>query len=421
MVKGRHFSYTTRVMRQTLTLGRTSDSEYLDFAIKRLLSTHGLVSHAESLMHGAAKAEPLIALSFTTPQSPPYHGEGPFMDSHVRLMLVVLYALCEGRLHLVDLEEFRRLKGYEGEVQDLEDTIKEFVSLFEVFCLCHDVGKHASMTFSSFPGSRGDALGFNTASRHPFDELGSAERVNQNERYHVLFQKFSEEHSNIQSRALEKLFFETYEIQIHYPGHDRLIQTPVYHALLERFAVAHRLSDRDLHLLEDLIGNHLEFNIDFLQSNPRRIERYVRLANARGYDADDFLDLMQGCIFLDMVCGTYRLVGDRWAHDANPIIECLKSEYGYAPWRREIKEKERREEKKRERNRLLRDVGLDGDSLQELLRMKPGPAFGKTLQMIHEAMEGTATMPRFGTAIDQELGRRVTDYYEKTFQKETDL
>ena len=60
-------------------------------------------------------------MSATTPK-------GATMRDHLRLMLIFLFALVEEKVHLTDLEEFRRLKGYEGELQELEDLMKENIA-----------------------------------------------------------------------------------------------------------------------------------------------------------------------------------------------------------------------------------------------------------------------------------------------------
>src|SRR3989338_7546916 len=90
-------------------------------------------SHAQSLIYAAAAQEPLIAQSLKTPQDIRYHAEGPVLHDHLRLMLAFLFAVVEEKIHLIDIEEFRRLKGYEGEIEELEEMLKEHVSFFQVF------------------------------------------------------------------------------------------------------------------------------------------------------------------------------------------------------------------------------------------------------------------------------------------------
>ena len=154
------------------------ESEYLDQVIGKIEVDPHLFQHAEEILQAVMHQEPLIAQSLLTPQDVRYHAEGPVMRDHLRLMLMFLFALVEEKVHLIDIEEFRRLKGYEGEIQELEDLMKENVSFFQVFTLCHDVAKWTTMTFTSKPGSRGVALGFNTPRAHHFDEVAHERAAN---------------------------------------------------------------------------------------------------------------------------------------------------------------------------------------------------------------------------------------------------
>ena len=137
-----------------------SETEYLDEVIDRVRADANLYKRAEVMLSGASEAEPLIADSLRTPQDIRYHAEGPFVRDHLRYMLMGLYALVEGKVHLIDIEELRRLKGYEGEIEELEETIKENAALFEVFALCHDAAKWATVRFVSRDHSRGREKGF---------------------------------------------------------------------------------------------------------------------------------------------------------------------------------------------------------------------------------------------------------------------
>ncbi len=394
-----------------------SEAEYLDQAIERIEGDQLLREHSDALLHGASAQEPMIAQLLDTPQDIRYHAEGPIVKDHLRLMLTGLYALAEGKLHLIDIEEFRRLKGYEGEIDELEEIIKENVGLFEVFVLLHDVAKYSTITFSSPEGSRGADLGFNSPQSHHFDEAAH-ERAVLRGQYQDLFKEFSAMHSTASDREIQVQFSLTYGIQIHYPHHGRKIHAPMYEDLLDRFCEAHQLPSRDRDLLDDLISHHLEFNGDF-SKEPKAsyIGRYIHLAKKRGYDSDDFIDLMQGCLFLDMVVGSKRLAPHGYWHDPTPLENCLRSEHDWAPQRRMERAKLNESKESRERNRAFQQAGLDGLSLMDLLGMEAGKEFGTTLRRVHAAILGKGDMPRFGKKIDQEIGVRAGEFYKQVFQK----
>lgn len=391
------------------------ETEYLDSVIARLERDTHLFKHAESFLEAVEEQEPLIAESLRTPQDVRYHAEGPFMRDHVRLMLMFLFGLVEEKAHLIDIEEFRRMKGYEGEIDELEELIKENISLFQVFALCHDVAKWQTITFTSRNGFKGEALGFHTPHAHHFDEAAH-ERAQKRAAYLELYSEFSRTEFRGAPRETQRQFYLVYGIDAHYPGHARKIHAPVFEDVLDRMCRANRLPPRDRDLLDDLIAHHLEVVDDFSQPQPSRMHRYLQLASHRGYDADDYIDLMQGCLLLDMVGSKRSNVRGSW-HDPTAFINCLKSEHDWAPYRRAQKEVLRAQEEKKKRNRVLKEVGLDGVALLELLGMEPGAEFGRALRRIHAAILGQGEMPELGQNANQEIEGRTGEFYKRIFQQ----
>ncbi|HAU66478.1 MAG: hypothetical protein UT30_C0016G0014 [Candidatus Uhrbacteria bacterium GW2011_GWF2_39_13] len=391
-------------------------TRFLDEVIRWVERDEHLSGHARSLIEAAASQEPLIAQSLKTPQDIRYHAEGPVLFDHLQLMLAFLFAVVEEKIHLIDIEEFRRLKGYEGEIEELEELLKEQVSFFHVFILCHDAAKWPSVSFASRKGSKGEFLGFQTSRAHMYDQ-SVPERMKWLNEYLRLYQDFSVQQSTNSDREKQSSFYLTYGIDVHYPNHARKIHAPVFEALLNRFSQAHQLPSRDREMLGDLIAHHMEFGADFSQVRPSRIERYIHLSSRRGYDADDFIDLLQGCLFLDHVVGSKRLNPHGYWHDPSSLIFCLKSEHDWAPHRRAQKEVAREERERKERLQLFKEAGLDGVALMDLLEMDPGSEFGLVLRRIHAAILGQGDLPKFGEPIDQELENRIAVFYQKLFSQ----
>jgi len=392
------------------------ESEYLDQVIEKLEVDAHLFEHAQAILTAATHQEPLIAESLKTPQDVRYHAEGPVMRDHLRLMLMFLFALTEEKIHLTDIEEFRRLRGYEGEFQELEDLLKEQSAFFIVFTLCHDVAKWVTTTFSSESGSRGEYLGFNTPRAHHHDEVAH-ERAQKRDEYLELYKNFSQREFRGTDRETQAQFFLHYGIKVHYPHHARKIHAPVYRDLLQRLCDAHGLTQHDRELVEDLIAHHMECGFDFKVRRPSRIRRYTHLAFKRGYDADDLIDLAQACLLLDQVVGSVRLSPHGPWHDYKGLVHFLQSEHDFAPHRRVEKEALREAEEKKHRNQVLREVGLDGLALMDVLGMEPGPQFGQALRRIQAGILGQGEMPTFGKKIDVEIARRSSLFYTTLFEK----
>jgi hypothetical protein len=396
----------------------SSESIYFAEAMRRVEDEEQLRKRAEAMLRATAAQEPLLHDAWRTPQSPHFHAEGPTLFFHVRLMLTCLYAIVEGKMSLLQIEEFRRMKGYEGEIAELEETIKEQAGLLELFCLAHDAGKWPTLFFSAPLGSRGEKLGFNMDRRWKWDDFGASERAKMRERYLKLYEDFAAGHYGQAPQWLQAKFFVQYGIRTHYPGHDRIVHTPVYRQLLTRLATAHELSDRDLTVLEDLIAYHHSGEQFVAAPRSEAIRPLIRFCEERGHDADDFLDLLQAAVFLDMACSSKRLETKGVAHDFQILINFLRAEHDFAPERRIEKEARREEEEKKRRNIWFREAKLDGIALMDLLNMEPGPEFGKVLRSVQEGVTGEAPMPVFkNNKINQELQARLGRYYTMAFDK----
>lgn len=403
-------------MWRTTAAHERKPTEFIDDAMERVGLRADLRDRADDALRAEAVREPIVADALRTPQTPPHHAEGPFLEDHLRLMLQTLYAVLDDDLHLTGLEELARLKGYEGEVEEIEETIKENAALYETFVLCHDAAKWSLVSFDSAEGSRGRSEGFVVEPwTHRHDD-GAAERARLRAKFLDLYAAFAAAHPGSDPRDIQTQFHLTYGIRAHYGGHGRAIHAPAYRALLERVAGRRSLPPRDVDLLETLIACHLDPIADFAADNPGAVLRYHALAARHGYDADDFVDLLQGCLFLDTVCGSRRQRVGGSGHETDVLVRFLRSEHDFAPWRRTQKEREREARRVRARNVAFRAAGLDGVALMELLGMEPGPEFGAVLRRVQEAVVDGTPVPTFGAEKDRELKRRATRYFENLFE-----
>lgn len=389
------------------------ETEFFDVLMNRLETDQELFHRAEAMLHAVSTAEPLLAETLRTPQDIRFHAEGPFVKDHLRLMLMSLYAIEEGKLRLGEIEELARMKGYEQEIEELEELMREHVSWFEAFILLHDSAKWHCVSFRSLMGSRGADLGFNLRLTYEPD-VDLAARSTMRDRYLDLYQDFEQMHANESAREIQSFFYLTYEIDVGYPHHDRMIHAPVYRQLFERFARAHELTDVHTSMLEDLISRHLEFK-RFGSQGTSDMDSFLHLARVRKYDSDDFIDFLQGALLLDFICGSKRLSAHGTWHEIDMLVHALRAEHEIDPSKRAEKQHVLEEQEHKDRMRVFQEVGLDGISLMELLKMEPGPMFGKTLRQVQTAMIGNATMPSFGKKLDEEISKRALAYYKKTF------
>jgi len=413
-----YLRYYINIMWRNKFVHLHGESIFLCSAIKKITADSSIRLRAEATLHGAAAQEPLIAESLRTPQSPKYHSEGPFVEDHLRTILSTLYAILDGKLHLIDIEELCRMKGFSGEIEELEEVIKENVAFFEAFALTHDVAKWATIFFVSPKGSKGNALGFHMDSSMHRDKIAHSERIKLREKYYNLYSVFSIEHSALTPAQIEVKFNQEFHIRIGYPGHDTAIHRPIYRDLVSRVAEAHGLTDRDTAILADVIAHHLRPIEEFDEVNASAIRKYIKFCQRRGYDANNYINLLKAAFFLDAICGSLRWdeKNGHW-HEVDGIVNFIQSQHIFDPSIREAKEIAREEVKKKKINSAFRAAALDGVSLMELLGMDPGPKLGIRLREIQTAILEGQPLPKFSKSIDEQLNIRVEKFWESSFEK----
>src|SRR3989339_789918 len=386
-------------------------TEYLDVVLTRVEEDDDLRFRADAILAAAEKDTSLFAELFHCPQDPVRHGEGPFVGHHIRLILMTLYAIVDGKVHLMDIEEFRRLKGFEGEIEELEETIKEKVASLEVYALCHDLGKPSTIWFEAKPGSEGASLGFAVPISHAWADEQEVKRQELIVRYRELFSVFAKERAEMSASDVQAEFFAQFQILIHYPGHAHSLAEPRLRALFAQVAEARRLTPNDAEDISHVIFQHMDAIVAFQRANLRAYNHFAHYARHYGRDADDFLDLLLAAIFLDAVCASRRRgVHGVW-YDATLVVHFLAAEREYAPWKREQRLKAREDARRKEENRRLREAKLDGDSLLTLFQMQTSPQFGSILAAVHKAARGECPLPTsFPADILQELENRVMEY-----------
>lgn len=374
----------------------------------RITKNVTLTHKAQAILDAAAEQEPLFAQAWNTPQTPPFHAEGPFVSDHVRRILTTIFAVTEEQFHFIDIEEVRGMKGYEGEWDEMEEVIKEYPNVCILFALCHDAAKGACMYMRAMPGSKAEQYGFRQTSG-----------VEQKQ-YRQWFAEEAARDAQATPQQIQARVYDTFGIRAHYPGHDRRMSAPEFASLFDRLCKAYELTPRDRSMLNDIIARHLRPLADFTHdANPARMEPYAALARDRGYDEDDFFDLFQTMLFLDAVAGSQRYDRGRWFSDLTVVANFLRAEHDWAPWKRQQRMAAREEQKQKQRQIWLREVGLDGTGLMEVVKMQPGPALGKLLQQVQAAVLGSGPWPELPAKAKELLQARAEHYYERAFEKET--
>jgi len=379
----------------------------LDEAMLEVVQEGEWLSRADETLAKARKKYPVLADTLDSPQSPDKHAEGPRVNDHIRLMLASLNAIVAGKLNLLEIEEFARLKGYEGEIEEIQNTIKEWAAFFEVFVLMHDIAKGPSVRFIPAPDSLGAELGFGTL-KAGWDDIGGEERLVWRKTYDDLYAQFASTRVGEKRQMIQVEFFKKYQISVSNWGHAKAIYKPHLEESVRRCAKEYRLNEKDTDLLVDIIAMHLEPLIRFRQAaEPKEYDYLVVHANRQGYDADDYLDLLGGCVMLDMVLGRQAVGAHGYWHDPHTIENFLRAEHDWAPWKKAEGMAMKEQQTEQTKKQVLKEVGLDGESLMDLTGMTPGPELGKLLRNISQSLDSIEHLPEVGVKYETEILRRI--------------
>jgi len=384
------------------------ETKFMDEVLHEVEVDKEIETKVEKRLKDLEKRYPILADAFDSPQSADKHAEGPRVRDHIKLILTNLNGLLDGKFSLNEIEELARLKGYEGEFEEMEEVIKERASFFQAFALVHDIGKGAATRLIAQEGTPGFELGFDYKSSASWGDFGGEDRLVARKKYDDLFAGFQAEHSKLDPQELQLEFFNKYQISVSNWGHAQAAYAPHFQKVIIKVAKELRLSDSDVDLLIDLINLHMHPLHYFRQgADPKFYQSLVELVTARGYDSDDFLDILEAGTLLDKVFGIKCQKAGQYFHNPLIITNFLKSEHDWAPYKREKAKLIREAEIEKYRKKIIREVGLDGEAIMQLTGMSPGPELGKLLRNLRDCVEQDQDLPKFKKAVAKELKVRV--------------
>ena len=395
-------------MRRTTPFGSEQETRFFEEIMHDTEEHVSLRDQAGETLQAFAKIS-AMAKMYTCPQTPVYHAEGPFVIDHVRLILMSLYAIVNDEWKVTQIEEMRRVKECVGEIEEMGEIIKENAATFELFALCHDLGKPLTLSFASRLASDGYSRGFYSSQKdiwHPGHESDKQKKLLRD--YKKLYEVFEQAHPELDARERQAQFFAAYQIDLHYYGHAHTVFHPRLQSVIKKIAKEKRLSEEDTQDVFLLIDAHIQAVEAFSGGvNIAGYERLVAYAQKHGRDVDDFLDKLQACVFLDVVCGSLRRDAHKAWHQVELMEFFFRSEYAAFPLRQQETLRKREQKEKERLQKRLHDFLLDGTALMTLLGSKPGPEFGVELRCIQEAVLGKGDLPFFPDEIRRELERRM--------------
>ncbi len=399
---------------------------------------------ADRLMIEFAEAEPKVRDILNTPQSPDKHAEGPTVKDHYRSILSAIVLIRDGKMPYPRAQEVLGIENAEQEWNEVERVVREHPNLLIAFAFMHDVAKPDTLGFLVRDGSPAVELGFATkaidkeiekrkdkakdaakkgdiAPRVAFDAEQDARRADLRAKYDKLFAEFSSTRQDLDPMDLQKQFFDAYGISISYRGHAEEAYDGANREVVDRVADRLNLTDQERKLLRYSIEQHINPLLKFERVEGKDVHGFVDAAEEAGLDPKEAMRALQAGMLVDGLIGTVKLpkkvkdgvatneidtAGDAFIYTA-PLTNFWKAEQLYPAYRVEVERKKAEEEAVRQRSRILKDVGLDGDALKAL-GIQEGADLGRTLGMIRGALQGDGKLPGVqDEALRSELESRI--------------
>lgn len=347
-------------------------------------------------------AVPSLAVWRVTPQSAPWHCEGPTVADHIARILVTLSAIVDGE-GLECIEEFVREKDLRLDVQAMVDTLRTHEQLMTAFVFAHDSAKPETAFFDAKPESRGAAEGFIQHGLRGERQMTEAERM----RYDKLFRAYVAAHPTLSIPAAMGGFYDMYGITVHYDRHDAIAASPAYAEVRHAVAQAMTLPLSEHKMLAELVRYHIDTIHAFHASaDAKAYEILAARAGKAGLNVDLFLDLALAVLFLDAVAGSVHYENGAYHAQTQLVVHMLRAEREAVPRRHADRELARAQAAKHAYKAVLADGGLDGESVFALLGTPVGPVRGEVMRRVQSVIDDPDAPLDFGVHTD-ELRRRI--------------
>ncbi len=319
-----------------------------------------------------------------TPQSPPYHAEGLFLEDHIERMITVLYAIQDG-VSLLGIEELAARKDLREHIQGLEHVIREHAGTLLAYCVLHDLAKPITCVISAPEGSEGARLGFSEKQQSLAHGPNEKERI----LYKKYVQHFSIETGLESPKDLAAAFYDRYEICVHYPKHGKIGGSAEFRDAREVIGKWLRLKEQDIDLLGWMIRHHIDAISGFEhEASVNQYEILSGRAQKAGFDVQEAQDILMAAVFLDACLGSLRYREGKFSVSFDILFHFLEAELHVAPHRRKERARKAGERQQKLFKSLLERYDLLGSSVFVLFDLPFGPERGALMHEIHAYVRG---------------------------------
>lgn len=359
------------------------------------------VSAAWDAFMEAERVVPELKRFRVTPQTPPWHAEGPVLVDHIVRILATIFAVVDG-VALEEIEEFARHKIFDIEIEELSHVIKEEAGTLLTYALVHDLAKPDTVSFSASSDSKGAKELF-------ISREGQVASTRDIEHYQKLLKAFSVRFPEYSGEQLGAAFYDEYGIQVHNYEHDKKgAQGNKLEAGL-KIAKLHHVSSQDTARLQWVVRHHIDV-IQFFRDEPKpkKYELLLVKAAKAGFDPQPLFDLLTAATFLDICAGSLQYQEGRFSASVDPVIHMLQSEREHLPMRAEERRGAREQMSRKQRKEALIQAGLAPEHVFNLLDIPHGPERGHVMESIYRLLDDKDT--------DYDFGRHRTEIREKVLK-----
>lgn len=368
---------------------------FLVDALERVLDEEGR-RRAHAVFEGAISRIPELVRFRITPQTPPYHAEGPNVASHVERILASVLAIEEG-MHLNGIEEFAREATLRLAIDDIEETIRSHVGFWKAFALVHDIAKPDLVFFTAPESSKGAAEGFSTYRR---SELAASPK--EIARFDKLVRAHIAARPKMNDREAAVSCYNEFGVRAHYDLHDRKGAGPEYAAMraaaLELFGV-----DPSFHkLLSELMWSHIDaLNYFTTTADSKKYESLAARARKMGLNADVFLTFLAAGVLLDGVFGSLVYDAGKLAPNPAPFLNLLHAELEAVPLRNAGRLAAVERAEKQAIRDILAEAKLSPADVFALVPAPMGPVRGEIMRAVTDLVRGHEPGYDFGRRLGE--------------------
>ncbi len=332
----------------------------------------GRIDAARAAVEAACLAIPAFARLKTTPQTPPEHGEGPFVTDHLVRMFVVIDAIEHGtsfsQCEDIDTDPVVRLV-----LVDAEYAIRSSPDVFRAFTLMHNIAKPDRLLLVAEPGTAGEREGFVRSAKRsePYSTAPELARFDK-----------------LRRAGLADGIVATFD------DADRAVIAPQYAEAREAIVKHCGLENAFVKFVAELCWSHEDVARFFDEpGNESAFATFPARAGKAGLNVEKYLDALLG---IALVCHDIGRIGPIRPIGLKTLHELALAEYAVMPERHAAREARLRHAQKLRVKAILAEAGLDPDELFKQLGIGHGPERGEVMHRVYAVIRGETDAASFG-------------------------